>query len=258
MKNPIKITFITIILGFIGLTVYGLNLDDDCLSSNVEKIYIRNELITFDSCNDEEETCYDTSSEDILDLLDGANNDEIKVIWLEVDSIGGEPQAAEEIYEKIKRIEKPVISFIRADGVSAAYWAAASSDYIFALNTSNVGSIGVTMSYTDNVKKNEKDGVSYNEINTGKFKDISDENKLLSAEDRGVLNEYLQSLYDEFVEDVSEGRGIDLNEVRKLADGRFWTGKQALELKLVDQLGTEDDVIKYIEELISEKADVCE
>jgi protease-4 len=177
---------------------------------------------------------------------------------LEVDSTGGEPQAAEEIYQKIKLIEKPVIASIRADGTSSAYWAASSADYIFALNTSNIGSIGITMSYTDNAKKNEKEGITHNELNTGKYKGVGDENKALTGSDKSFILSFIGNIYETFIGDVASGRSLDVDVIRELADGRFWTGKQALELKLIDQIGTEDDVVDYIEELIGVDADICE
>ncbi|MFA7170209.1 MAG: S49 family peptidase, partial [Candidatus Paceibacterota bacterium] len=109
-----------------------------------------------------------SSSEDVVLAIEQAEQDEsIKAILLTIDSYGGDVVAGEEIANALKRTQKPTVAVIRGAGASAAYWAATGADRIFASASSDVGGIGVTMSYLDNVKRNEADGFTYNGLSAG-------------------------------------------------------------------------------------------
>ncbi len=118
-------------------------------------------------------------SSDIVWAIEDADYlENIKAIILEVDSLGGYPVAGEEISNALIRAKIPTVTLIRGYGVSAAYWASTGADVIFASALSDIGSIGVTASYLDNVRQNQIDGLNYNELNTGKYKDTLSPDKL--------------------------------------------------------------------------------
>ncbi|MEI7425664.1 MAG: signal peptide peptidase SppA [Candidatus Moraniibacteriota bacterium] len=207
--------------------------------------------------SDEEQT----SSEDICYEIEVADKDEkIKAIIVEVDSPGGIPLAAEEIEKCIGRSYKPVLAYVRSTGTSAAYWAITSADRIFASSLSDIGSIGVYISYLDNVKKNEMDGLKYHLYSTGKFKDMLSSDKPTTKEEEILIMEQLQSAHDIFVNAVSENRKIGIETVRKISDGRVFDGEQANLIGLIDQIGGLFEVKKYIENnyLDNSKIETCE
>jgi signal peptide peptidase SppA len=161
--------------------------DDSC---NVQGIELRGDLVTYipvSSIKEDGSQLYDeTASDYILAMIEGAESDEeIKAIILEFDSYGGSPVAAEEVANALKRAKKPTVAFVRSAATSAAYWAASGADIIFASSLSDVGSIGVTMSYLDNTQKNNKEGLTFNSLSTGKFKDYGSPDKPLSEEEKG-------------------------------------------------------------------------
>lgn len=198
------------------------------------------------------------SSEDMIYYLQEAEDDlNIKAILIEVDSYGGSPVAGEEIANMIKRSSKPVVAVIRQSGISGAYLAISGADQIFASKNSDVGSIGVTMSYLDNVKKNEKEGLSYIQLSSGKFKDTGDANKSLSEEEKALFMRDVKIMHENFIKDVSENRNMPIEKVRALADGSTVLGEKAKELGLIDQIGGIYEVEKYLQEKIGEKPEAC-
>ena len=188
------------------------------------------------------------TSEDIVYLLETAETTpNIEAIILEIDSYGGSPVASREIVDTIKNfVTIPVIVQIREAGLSGAYWVASASDYIFASEISDVGSIGVTQSYLDESGYNIREGFTYNSLNTGKFKDILDPQKPLTWEEKQLLQRDLDIVYEAFVKDVAENRGIELSEIEKLADGSSMLGQMALEKGLIDEVGGYYEVQDYI------------
>ncbi len=215
--------------------------------------------ITPDSFNQEGNLIYDESaSQDIVAALENAViNEEIKAIILEIDSYGGSPVAAEEIEQAIKRVNKPIVVLVRDGATSAAYWVASGADIIFASAMSDVGSIGVTFSYLDNYQKNTKEGLTYNSLSTGKFKDYGDPDKPLTNEERKLIMRDLNIIYDKFIETVATNRNLDINKVKLLADGSSMPGQMALENGLIDRIGGMTEVKEYLKEKIGEEVDVC-
>lgn len=191
-------------------------------------------------------------------LAEAEASPHIQVILLEVDSYGGLPVAAEELANYIKKnVSKPVITQIRGAGASAAYWVASASDVIFASALSDIGSIGVTISYTDNGIANEQSGYTYNELSSGKFKDMGSPDKTLSAEERALYMRDIQITYDAFVKTVSNNRRLRLEKVYEIADGSSVMGETALQLGLIDHIGNSTDVEKYIHDTYSIEPVIC-
>ncbi|KKQ35347.1 MAG: Signal peptide peptidase SppA [Candidatus Nomurabacteria bacterium GW2011_GWB1_37_5] len=202
---------------------------------------------------------YDTvASENIILAIKQANQDEeIKAIILEVDSSGGSPIAGEEISIAVKNSKKPVVALIREIGASASYLAISSADKIFASKYSDVGSIGVTMSYLNNVEKNRKEGYTYEQVSVGKYKDAGSPDKALTSEEKTLFLRDTKIIYENFIKAVSDNRKIPLDKVRSFADGSTVLGEKAREIGLIDEIGGLPEVEKYIEEKIGEKPEIC-
>ena len=174
----------------------------------------------------------------VRDFISTAETDpSIAGILFEINSPGGAPVAAEQIAEYIKSSELPTASLIGDIGTSGGYLVAASADTIIASAMSQVGSIGVTMSYLDNSLYNEIEGYTYVELASGKFKDTGSPDKPLTDEERELLMRDVNIVHEEFVSAVASLRNKTVEEIQTLADGSSMTGKQALADGLIDKVG---------------------
>ena len=229
---------------------------------NVLPINIRGDIQTYFSSDLYDDNGYlnvdGTSSEDIqATIMDIENYPNIKAILVVVDSYGGKAVAGEEISNLWKQSSKPVIALIRSAADSAAYYSISSSDYIFASEMSDIGSIGVTQSGLINVKKNEKEGLTFIELNTGKYKDILNPDKPVTVDELRYIKAQLQIVHDKFVTDVSRNRSIPIDKVKNMADGSSVLGKKAIELGLIDEIGDYYDATAYISKIIGESVQIC-
>jgi len=163
----------------------------------------------------------------------------IEGILVRIDSYGGTPVASEIIADAFKASPLPVAALIREVGVSGGYLAATGADTIFASPLSDVGSIGITMSYIENVGKNTKDGLRYVQLSSAPFKDYGDPNKPLTVAERALFERDLKIYHEEFVRQVAENRNMPVEDVEKLADGSSMPGALALENRLIDALGNQ-------------------
>jgi len=161
----------------------------------------------------------------------------IEGVLFEINSPGGTPVASEDIASQVAALELPNIALVGDVAASGGYMIASAADTIVASPMSDVGSIGVTMSYTEESEKNDEEGITYVPLNSGKFKDTGSPNKPLSEEERTLLEGQLQEVHNYFVDLVSKYRNINRDDVAALADGSTLTGTKAQEKKLVDILG---------------------
>jgi protease-4 len=200
-----------------------------------------------------------STSEDITYYLTTAqDSSDIQVILLEIDSYGGSPAAAQEVVETMQKyVTKPIVVQIRGAGNSAGYWIASAANHIIASSLSDVGSIGVTMSYLDESELNKEQGYTFNQINTGKFKDSGSTEKPLTEEERVLFQRDVDIIFEIFLQDVATNRGMDLEAMRALADGSAMLGDMALEKGLIDQVGGYYDVLEYIESAYNVEPVVC-
>lgn len=166
----------------------------------------------------------------------------IKGILFEVDSPGGTPVASLKINEIIKEITLPTVGLVGDVGASGAYLALVATDRILASSMSRVGSIGVTMSYTENSKRNEEKGITYVQLSTGEFKDAGSPEKPLTEEERKKFEGELQQIHDEFVSEVAKARNLSLEKVQLLADGSTFIGRKAEAVGLIDGVGGKQEV----------------
>src|SRR3989344_1740610 len=191
-------------------------------------------------------------------LISVRDDSSIEAVLISVDSSGGSAVAGQEVAAAIKEVGKPVAVIVGDSALSAAYLAISTADVIFAYEQSEVGSMGITMSYLENVEKNKKDGLSFVEITSGKFKELASQDKPLSWEERQLLQKQVDEYHDLMVKEIAENRDVPLERIQSLADGRFFSGVKAKELGLIDEVGTYFDTLHWIENKIGKKAEICE
>jgi signal peptide peptidase SppA len=269
IRTLIILTFLTASIFVIKEELYYWGIGDgggDSESTegycNVQGLELHGELVTYLTPEEIDENGYaivdKTASQNLVASISDANDNRgIRAILLEVDSYGGSPVAGEEISEAVKNSRKPVIVLIRSGGVSAAYLASASADRIFASKNSDVGGIGVTMSYLDSTQKNQKEGLIYQQISSGKFKDTGDPDKALTAEEKSLMMRDVVIMHNNFVKSVAADRKLDVQKVQQLADGSTLLGEMALTNGLIDEIGGLSEVEKYLGYQLGEKAEIC-
>jgi len=175
---------------------------------------------------------------DVILALDDAENDpSISVIFLDIESGGGSVVSSKQIVDKIRDVNKPIVSWIGDVGASGAYYIAASTDYVMADADSITGSIGV-ISMQPNVEElMQKIGVKMNTIKTGELKDIGSPFSEMSDDEKIVLQGIVQEAFDSFVNDVKQFRGekLDAEKFNTILDGRIVSGRQAYAIGLIDE-----------------------
>lgn len=193
------------------------------------------------------------SSEEIVKSIRKAEeNARIKAILIDINSPGGSAVASEEISSAIKNSEKVVVALIRDVGTSGAYWAASSADLIVASPLSITGSVGATASYLEFSELMKKYGIGYQRLASGDFKDSGTPFRKLQEQEEELLQEMIELTGNYFAQSVKENRKLSDEVVEGISSGRIYTGKQAKELNLVDELGD----IEKAKELIKEAAKV--
>ena len=171
----------------------------------------------------------------------------IKAVVLRINSPGGGVAPSQEIYADLKSLakEKPLIVTMGSVAASGGYYLAIAGERLFANPGSITGSIGVIMSFPDYRDLMDKIGVKAEVVKSGKFKDIGSSFREFSAADRSLLQGMIDDVHQQFVQAISEGRNIPVDRLKPYVDGRIFTGRQALEIGLVDELGSFNDAIKY-------------
>lgn len=187
--------------------------------------------------------------QEVVSALELARHDDkIKAIILQVDSPGGTATASDILYREIRRFKedtgKTVVVLMMSMATSGGYYAAMAGDWIVAHPTTITGSIGVIY-YTVNVDGLlGKIGVSTEPIKSGDHKDIASPLRALTDEERRILQSMIDELHGSFVSAITYGRkDLDMDAVRRIADGRVYTARQALALKLIDQIGYSYDAV---------------
>ena len=172
---------------------------------------------------------------------------DIDAILVRVDSPGGTVAASQEIYEKIRRIRddghKPIIASMGTVAASGGLMVALGADTIMANSGTVTGSIGVILDYPVVEDLLSKIGVTVEVIKSGALKDAGSPYRASTAEDRRSFQIVIDDLHEQFTELVARERGLPLEAVRKMATGQVFTGRQALELELIDLLGGYEDAL---------------
>ena len=188
------------------------------------------------------------SREVIDDLKKYKDNPAIKAILLRIDSPGGGVVPSQEIYEEVKKIredgQKKVVVSMGTVAASGGYYIASASDRIVANPGTLTGSIGVIMELANVEGLLRKIGVDSLVIKSGRHKDIGSPFRKMKPEEREILQHLLDDIHNQFIEAVASGRGLPEDKIRELADGRIFTGREAKEIGLVDDLGNLQDAIR--------------
>ncbi|WP_342268218.1 signal peptide peptidase SppA [Candidatus Tisiphia endosymbiont of Empis tessellata] len=192
-----------------------------------------------------EDTKRDKRLEKIID------DDKINALIVNVNSPGGTVVGSEKIYNILRKIsaKKPVVIVMGTLAASGGYLISLGGDYIISHNGTITGSIGVifqTLEVTDLAKTL---GITFNNFKSGELKAAPNPTEKVTEAVRQAIMSNVQDTYDYFIELVALRRGLAIEEVKKIADGRIYSGRQALKLKLVDAVGSEDDAIKWLQEV---------
>jgi protease-4 len=189
------------------------------------------------------------SPEPVVGELKKFNDDSsIKAIILHVNSPGGGVAASEEIYREVKRIreekKKRIVVSIETVGASGAYYVSTASNKIYADEGSIVGSIGVIaewVNYGDLLKWAKLKSVV---LKTGEFKDTGNPARDLTPAEQAYMQSLIDNMFGQFIQAVADGRGMKFDDVKSIANGKVWTGQEALSMKLIDNIGDFQAVVK--------------
>ncbi len=194
-----------------------------------------------------------TSAEDIVrQFKKYRENQSIKAVLLRIDSPGGSAVASQEMYEEVKKTRdsgKPVVVSMGSLAASGGYYVACGSSRLVANPGTLTGSIGVISEFLQFHEVLDKIGIDVKTIKSGKMKDAGSQTRKMTVEDQKYFQSLLDDVHDQFIEVVETERKLNHEDALALADGRVFTGKQALQYGLVDTLGTFEDAITIAAEL---------
>lgn len=272
-KNPLKIAFSIVSLFFFGIFVYSFISAINEISSELSltqkaqgyisgkgenKIAVINVdgiiVETIQSSGISSLSDNYASAREIKKILEEIKDDKsVKALILRVNSPGGSAAASEEILNEVKRYKSqtnlPIVAYFSDVAASGGYYVSMSSDKIVANPATITGSIGVILSYLSFKELADKYGIKQIVYKSGDLKNLADSFSTPTAQEAEVLQSIVNDTYDNFVKAVAEGRKLDEAYVRKIADGRIYSANQALEVKLVDELGNFEDSINLAKKM---------
>lgn len=198
------------------------------------------------------------SKNSVDEIKDYVKDPSVKAIVLRVDSPGGAVAPSQEIYEEVKKatLKKKVIVSMGSVAASGGYYISAPANRIIANPGTLTGSIGVIMEIPNIEGLMDKIGVKTEVIKSGRHKDLASAFRKMGNEEKVILQGVLDDVHEQFIKAVSEGRkNMRFDAVKELADGRIFTGRQALEIGLVDELGSLEDAINVAAKLAGIKGE---
>jgi protease IV len=186
------------------------------------------------------------------DVVNFKEDDSIKGVILRINSPGGAVGPTQEIYSEIKKLKQSKKVYVSMGSVCASggYYLAVTGEKVYASPSTITGSIGVIMQQTVVEDLMKKIGVEANAIKSGPLKDTGTPFRKMRDDERKYLQGVIDSIYEQFVNDVAEGRQIPVDRVKQLADGRIYTGLQAKQLGLIDDIGTFYDVVDEMQKVL--------
>jgi protease IV len=191
-----------------------------------------------------------TGDQPTLDMLEQvAASDKVKGLIIRIDSPGGTTAGSEAVYEAVRKIakDKPVVAVMDTVAASGGYITAIAADHIVARGNTITGSIGVIFSFPEVSKLLDTLGVKMEELKSGEYKAEPSPYKPVSDKVRAVSMDMVNDGFEWFTGLVAERRAIPIARVRELADGRVYTGRQAIAVKLIDELGGEENAVAWLE-----------
>ena len=189
------------------------------------------------------------------DIVRFKEDDGIRGVIVRINSPGGSVGPSQEIYQELKKLAAKKKVYISASSVCASggYYIASAGEKIYANPSTITGSIGVIMEQVVAEELLKKIGIQPNTIKSGKFKDVGSPFRKMQDDERAYFQQILDSIHEQFIKDVAEGRKMPFEQVKKLSDGRIYTGSQAKELGLVDGIGTFYDTMDDMKKDLSIK-----
>ncbi|MEB3230787.1 MAG: signal peptide peptidase SppA [Leptolyngbyaceae bacterium] len=187
----------------------------------------------------------------VLEALEEIKEKKFPALLLRIDSPGGTVGDSQEIYEALKRLQETVKIVVSFGNISASggIYIAMGAPHIMSNPGTITGSIGVILRGNNLERLLEKVGVSFKVIKSGPYKDILAFDRELTAPEQEILQSLIDTSYQQFVQTVADSRNLSVETVKQFADGRIFTGEQALELGVIDRLGTEEDARRWVAEL---------
>jgi protease-4 len=182
----------------------------------------------------------------VRELRRHRENPLVRAVVIRINSPGGVVGPTQEVHQGIKRLRdagKPVVASLGAIAASGGYYVAVAADRIYANPGTLTGSIGVIMQMANVESLMKKIGVDYVVVKAGRFKDLGNVSRAMTADERRVLQGLLDDVHDQFITAVAEGRKLERAQVVQFADGRVFSGTQAKTLKMVDTLGSLEDAV---------------
>jgi len=234
LKILFKLLFIIIVIGFVVSALF---------------YYTKKEISEFTGDKivvlDLNDIIYESEST-IENFQKYEKNDKVKGFILRINSPGGAVGPSQEMYSYIKNMEKPVYVAMRSLAASGGYYVAAAADKIYALPGTITGSIGVIIKFPNFKELYKKIGIDITTIKSGKFKDIGSSSRELTEDERELLQQTIDEVYQQFVQDILSTRPVDNETLLKYADGRILVGSFAKKINLVDELGTYLDAFEQM------------
>ncbi len=199
-----------------------------------------------------------TTADEVVEQVEAADDDEdVEALLVELNTPGGEVVPSDDIRRAVADFDGPTVAYATDLCASGGYWIASGCDELWARDGSLVGSIGVIGSRPNAAGLADKLGISYEQFTAGEYKDAGVPLREIEEDEREYLQSLIDGYYEQFVETVSEGRGMDAEAIRE-TEARVYLGPDALDLGLVDELGVEEDVEARIAEEIDVDVDVKE
>jgi protease-4 len=199
-----------------------------------------------------------STAQTMQDLEKAEKDSSLQAVVIRIDSPGGSASASHELYEQILRVKKSgkkVVASLGDMAASGGYYSAVAADKIVSVPSTITGSIGVISTVPNLEELYSKIGYRERVFKSGAHKDMLSPTRPLTPEEEKIMEGIIADTYDQFVEVVAKGRGLPQDRVRQLADGRIYTGSQAKELGLVDELGGKRDAIKLAAKLAGIKGE---
>lgn len=176
-------------------------------------------------------------------------NDNAKAVVIRLNSPGGAVAPSQEIYEALKELDKPVVASMATVAASGAFYIAMGADKVYSNPGTLTGSIGVIMEFANLKELYDWAKIKPYAIKTGRYKDAGAPYRKMSADERELFQALIDDVLNQFKEAIVEGRKLTMEQVTKVADGRIFSGAQAKELKLVDEIGTFQDAVDAAAEM---------
>jgi protease-4 len=193
-----------------------------------------------------------TTRKRVLEALKTIEERKFPALLLRIDSPGGVVGDSQEVYEALKRLRNKVKIVASFGNISASggVYIGMGAEHIVANPGTITGSIGVILRGNNLERLLDKVGVSFKVVKSGPYKDILSFDRELTEPEKNILQDLIDTSYQQFVQTVAEARNLTVETVRSFADGRIFTGQQALELGIVDRLGSEEEARRWAAELV--------